>query len=143
MLLPLPGGIGSGDREEAGCRPGRGEEGEQVALRLAVEMAGGVPDEGDRDQRLRQRIVPVMDLQKGLLLLAAFAGGLLGGFVARHLFVEIAFSLAAGGAFATDAVDAKISGDEIPIDLVFDDQAPFAEGLKADQQDQYYRYRVF
>ena len=106
-------------------------------------MTGGVGDQGDPDPGLGQRVAFVMDLQDALLFLPAFSGGLLGGFVARHLFVEITFSLAAGGAFATDAVDAKISGDKIPIDLVFDDQAPFAEGLKADQQDQYYRYRVF
>jgi hypothetical protein len=74
------------------------------------------------------------DLQGGFFFLAAFAGGLLIGFVGGHLFIEITFTVAAAG--WAGAIDAKIFGDIIPVDLVFEDQAPFAEGLKRHQQDQ-------
>ena len=93
-------------------------------------------NEGNGDQGLRQQTVPVMDLKKGFFFLAAFAGGLLRRFIARHLFIKITFTLTAGNPLTIDAVDTKIFSDKIPVDLVFDDQAPFAEGLEPDQQDQ-------
>lgn len=66
--------------------------------------------------------------------MSSFAGGLLAGFVGCHLFIEITFSVTAAG--WTGAIDTKSFGDIIPVDLIFEDQAPFTEGLKGHQQDQ-------
>ena len=74
------------------------------------------------------------NLEGGFFFLSAFAGSLLIGFVGGHLFIKITFTLAAAG--WTGAIDAEIFGDIIPVDLIFEDQAPFAEGLKGHQQDQ-------
>jgi hypothetical protein len=74
------------------------------------------------------------NLQGCFIFLSAFAGSLLLRFIGGHLLIEIAFTLAAGGRFC--AINTEIFGDEFLIDLVFYYQAPFAEGLKADQKDQ-------
>lgn len=74
------------------------------------------------------------NLQGCLISLSAPAGSLLLRFIVGHLLIEVAFTLTAAGRFC--AVDAEVFGDKFLIDLVFYDQAPFAEGLKADQQDQ-------
>ena len=66
--------------------------------------------------------------------MSTFTGSLLLRFIAGHLLIEITFPVTAAGGFG--AVDTKVFGDEILIDLVFEDQAPFAESLYADQQDQ-------
>jgi hypothetical protein len=79
-------------------------------------------------------------LQGGLISLPALAGGLLLRFVAGHLLIEITFPMTAARRLCT--IDAEVFGDEILIDLVFEDQAPFAESLYGDQQDQYYRDRI-
>jgi hypothetical protein len=57
--------------------------------------------------------------------------------VCRHSFIEITFALAATGRLCP--IDTQMLGDEIPIDPVFKDQTPLAEGLSRHQQDQYYR----
>jgi len=76
-----------------------------------------------------------------LLLLRRPAGSLLLGLILCQLLIEITFTGAAGNNIVT--VNAKIPGDKVLIDLVFEDQAPFAESLKTDQQDQYYRDGIF
>ena len=55
--------------------------------------------------------------------------------------IEIALACAAAKRFC--AIDTKIFGDKVLIDLVFKDHTPFAESLKNDQQDQYYRDGIF
>jgi len=66
--------------------------------------------------------------------LPALTRRLLLRFIGGHFLIEVTFTGTAGGGFR--AVDAEIFGDKIPVDPVFDDQAPFAEGLQAHQQDQ-------
>jgi proline racemase len=56
------------------------------------------------------------------------------GLIGSQFPAQIAFAVAAAG--RPGAVDTKIFGDIFLIDLVFDDHAPFAEGLDRDQQDQ-------
>jgi len=104
-------------------------------------MACGMSDEGDGEQRLKQEVLLVMDLQDGFISLGAFTGSLLRRLVVGHLFIEITFAFTAGQ--RSGAVDAKILRDEVPVDLVFEDQAPFAESLGGDQQDQCYGYGIF
>jgi len=89
---------------------------------------------GDSHQRLWQWVAGVKDLQDGLVFLGSFTGRLLLRFVFRHFLIEVTFAFAARQ--WSRAVDAKIFGDKVPVDLVFKDQAPFAEGLGSDQQDQ-------
>ena len=85
-------------------------------------------------RRLRNQIFLQRYLQRRLIPLSAFAGSLLLRLIAGHLLIEITFTLAAGGRLC--AIDTKIFGDEILIDLVFEDQAPFAESLYGHQQDE-------
>ena len=73
--------------------------------------------------------------------MSALAGSLLLRFIGGHLLIEIALACAAAKRFC--AINTKIFSDKVLIDLVFEDQAPFAESLKTDQQDQYYRDGIF
>lgn len=91
-------------------------------------------------RRLRNYIFLKEYLQRRLIPLSAFAGSLLLRLIAGHLLIEVAFTLAAGGRLC--AIDTQIFGDEILIDLVFEDQAPFTESLYGHQQDEQYRYRI-
>lgn len=119
--------------EEEGY-PWRGEEGRDKFLRRAADVACRMRYAYYGCQWLWQWVAGVMDLQNGLVFLISFAGCLLPGFVFRHFFIEITFAFAAGQ--RGGAVDAKVFGDKVPVDLVFKDQAPFAEGLGSGQQDQ-------
>ena len=105
-----------------------------------LDITSGVNPADLRKRRLRTYIFLKEQLQRCFVPLSAFARSLLLRFIAGHLLIEIAFSLAAAGRFC--AVDTKVFGDKILVDPVFDDQAPFAEGLYGDQQDQYYRDRI-
>jgi len=89
------------------------------------------------EPRLRNQIFLKEYLQGRLISLPALTRRLLLRFIAGHFLIEITFTGTAGRRLC--AIDTEVFGDKIPVDLVFEDQAPFAEGLYADQQDQCYR----
>ena len=73
--------------------------------------------------------------QRGFFLLSRSAGRLLLGFVLSQFLMEETFAKASPA--GNDVlVHAEILSDIVLIDLVFQDQRPFAEGLQCNQQDQ-------
>ena len=113
----------------------------QMRLRGRSNITGGM-NAADLFQRgLRNYILLQEQLQGCLISLSALAGSLLLRFISGHLLIEIALACTAAKRFC--AINTKIFGDKVLIDLVFQDHAPFAESLKTDQQDQYYCDGIF
>ena len=90
-------------------------------------------DHHHKRHRLGQKITRLMHLQQGLVSLRALARGLLLRFVSSHLLIEITLALTTRA--GTKTIDTKIFGDEVPVNLKFSDQAPFAESLQCNQQE--------
>ncbi len=63
------------------------------------------------------------------------------GFVIGQFFAQETLSMTAAGWFSS--VNAKVLCNIILVDLVTEDQGPFAECLGGHQQDQYYRDGIF
>jgi len=106
----------------------------EILLRSRIYITCGVNADDLFELRLRDDVPGRKKLQRRLIALSALTGCLLLGFVLGKAFVEMTFTLAAAHGFC--AVDTERFCDEVLVDLVVQDHAPFAEGLHRHQQDE-------
>lgn len=112
---------------------GRLEERKDMFLRTAGQPACRVGEVRHHGQMIRSICLQEKKLERGCFLLRGFTGPLFRRLVFGQFLIEVTFTRTAGNDVP---VHAEIFGDEIPVNPVFQDQGPFAEGLQRYQQDQ-------